>query len=129
MKYLALTTIAMLAACQTDETISGQTSATDTWQLTQMNGTTVATTITLTFPEKGRIAGQAPCNSYFASQTAPLPWFEVKAIAATKRACPELKLESTYFQTLEKMTLIERSGDTLLLSNDGTETLEFKRKP
>lgn len=129
MKYLALITALALTACQKDETISGQTAPTDTWQLTQLNGQAITTTITLTFPEQGRIAGRAPCNSYFASQTAPLPWFEVKAIASTKRACPELKLEATYFDTLTKMTLIERTGDTLLLSNDSTETLEYKLTP
>lgn len=129
MKYVALITALALTACQKDESISGQTSATDTWHLTELNGTPVTATITLTFPEEGRIAGQAPCNKYSASQTAPLPWFEAKAIASIKRACPDLELESTYFQTITKMTLIERTGDTLLLSNDNTETLAFKRKP
>lgn len=126
MKYMALIAALMLTACQKDETISGQTSATETWRLVQMNGAPVKGDITLTFPQKGRIAGRAPCNSYFASQTAPLPWFEVKGIASTKRACPDLKLESTYFQTLGKMTLIERTGNTLLLSNDDSETLLYK---
>ncbi len=129
MKYAALITALAFTACQKDETISGLTSATDTWQLIEMNGAPISATITLTFPEEGRIAGRAPCNTYFASQSAPLPWFEAKAIASTKRACPDLNLESTYFQTLTKMTLIERTGDTLLLSNDSTETLEFKRTP
>ena len=129
MKTLAFITALALTACQKDETISGQTSATDTWHLTQLNGDPISTRITLTFPEEGRIAGQAPCNTYFASQTAPLPWFEVKAIAATKRACPDLKLETIYFQTLEKMTLIERTGDALLLSTDGPETLKYRLNP
>jgi heat shock protein HslJ len=126
MKTLALITVLALTACKNDETITGQTAATDTWQLTQMNGDPILTKITMTFPEKGRIAGRAPCNNYFASQTAPLPWFEVSEIGATKMACPDLKLENTYFKTLQAMTLIERAGDTLLLSNDGPQTLTFK---
>lgn len=126
MKNIALIALFTLAACQKDETISGQTDATETWQLTQMNGDSIAPEITLTFPEKGRIAGRAPCNTYFASQTAPLPWFEVSGIASTKRACPDLKLESAYFSTLSAMTLIERKGETLLLSNDADQSLEFK---
>ncbi|MCO4824751.1 MAG: META domain-containing protein [Amylibacter sp.] len=117
-----------LTACQKDETISGQSTPTDTWQLSQMNGKAIAADITLTFPEKGRIAGRAPCNTYFASQTAPLPWFEVTAIASTKRACPELELEEVYFQALESMTLIERTGPTLLLSNDSNQSLEYRLK-
>ena len=93
-----------------------------------MNGNPIAAEITLTFPEQGRIAGRAPCNNYFASQTAPLPWFEVTAIASTKRACPELELEEVYFQALESMTLIERTGTNLLLSNDAVQSLEYVLK-
>ncbi len=126
MKKIALIALLTLTACQKDETISGQTDASDTWLLIQMNGEPIVPDITLTFPEKGRIAGRAPCNTYFASQTAPLPWFEVSGIASTKRACPNLKLETAYFQTLDSMTLIERKGDTLLLSNDADQSLEFK---
>lgn len=129
MKHVFLIAALALSACQKDETISGQTSSTDIWQLMQMNGTPIKHNITLTFPEKGKIAGSAPCNRYFAAQTAPLPWFEVGPIGATKRACPDLKLESDYFKILSKMTLIERTGDTLLLSNDATQTLQFRRAP
>ena len=128
MKYIALIIAIALTACQKDETISGQSTPTDTWQLSQMNGKAIAADITLTFPEKGRIAGRAPCNTYFASQTAPLPWFEVTAIASTKRACPEPELEEVYFQALESMTLIERTGPTLLLSNDSNQSLEYRLK-
>ena len=128
MKYIALIIAIALTACQKDETIYGQSTPTDTWQLSQMNGKAIAADITLTFPEKGRIAGRAPCNTYFASQTAPLPWFEVTAIASTKRACPELELEEVYFQALESMTLIERTGPTLLLSNDSNQSLEYRLK-
>ena len=128
MKYIALIAALVLTACQKDETISGQSTPTDTWQLSQMNGKPITAEISLTFPEKGRIAGRAPCNTYFASQTAPLPWFEVSAIASTKRACPELKLEGDYFQALESMTLIERTGTTLLLSNDADQSLEYNLK-
>ncbi len=128
MKYIALIAALVLTACQKDETISGQSTPNDAWQLSQMNGKSVSAEITLTFPEKGRIAGRAPCNTYFASQTAPLPWFEVSAIASTKRACPELELEGDYFETLESMTLIERTGTTLLLSNDTDQSLEYNLK-
>ncbi|MEJ6709805.1 MAG: META domain-containing protein [Amylibacter sp.] len=128
MKYIALMTAIALTTCQKDETISGQSTPADTWHLMQMNGNPIAAEITLTFPEQGRIAGRAPCNTYFASQTAPLPWFEVTAIASTKRACPELELEGSYFKTLESMTLIERTGTKLLLSNDADQSLEYVLK-
>ena len=126
MKFVALVILMSLSACLKDETISGQSDASEVWALVRMNETEISTPITLTFPEKGKIAGRAPCNRYFASQNAPLPWFEAGPIAATKVACPELALESLYFQTLASITLIERTGDVLLLNGDQGEVLEFR---
>ncbi len=127
MLRLALISSLALTACPKDETVSGQTDPSDIWLLQTLNGDAISTRITLTFPEKGKIAGDAPCNSYFATQSAPLPWFETGPIGTTKRACPELALESLYFQTLGAMTLIEVQADTLALSNDGDDSLEFSK--
>ncbi|PLS21797.1 META domain-containing protein [Neptunicoccus cionae] len=115
-----------LSTCQKDETISGVSGPDVQWQLVRLNGEAVETPITLTFPEKGRLAGQAPCNSYFGEQTAPLPWFETGAIGATRRACPEMELEGRYFKAFSDMTMIERKGDTLLLTNDSGGLLEYR---
>ena len=117
---------AVLTSCSPDETVSGQTNAEEVWTLTSMNEVSIHETITIAFPEEGRIEGRAPCNRYFASQKAPLPWFEVKAIGATKMACPSLKLEQTYFENLQKMTTAEIAGDTLILKSDTGETLVYK---
>ena len=127
MNFLTPTLISalFLSACFKDETISGQTEASDTWVLQSLNGKSVPTHITLTFPEKGSIAGQAPCNAYGAAQTAPLPWFEIGPIRATKRACGALAVEREYLATLAKMTLIERKETTLLLSANNGQYLEF----
>ena len=116
-----------LSACFKDETISGQAEASDTWILRSLNGKTVPSRITLTFPEKGVIAGQAACNTYRAVQTAPLPWFEIGPIRATKRACDGLALEQEYLEVLAKMTLIELKQTTLLLSSDTGQYLEFAK--
>lgn len=107
-----------LSACLKDETISGQANATDVWVLQSLNGQSVTSRITLTFPQKGSIAGKAACNNYHAKQTAPLPWFEPGPILATRMACDALDLEVRYFDVLAKMTLIELKGETLFLSNN-----------
>jgi heat shock protein HslJ len=116
----------ILTACFRDETVSGQTNANDIWVLGSMNGISIDTRITIEFPEEGRIAGQAPCNRYFATQTAPLPWFEVGPVGSTKMACPKLDLEVQYFTLLQKMTTAEITGDTLLLKADAGDSLVFK---
>ncbi len=123
---LALT----MTACQADETITGYTNTnTDTvWMLTYLNGTRPESDITITFPEKGKIAGKAPCNRYFGSQTKPLPWFETGPIASTKMACPHLAEETKYFTTLQSARLAEVSETTLILSDDTGPILTFKRQ-
>lgn len=122
--FLTLT----ITACQTNETISGYTDADAIWVLSDLQGTHPQSQITLTFPEEGKIAGKAPCNRYFGTQTKPLPWFETGPIAATKIACPYLKEESKYFSALEATSLAEVSQTTLILSNENGLLLTFRRQ-
>ena len=125
MKYLALIALTLLASCK-DETISGYAADEAIWRLEAINGAPFSARATLTFPKPGKIAGQAPCNRYFGTQTAPYPWFDVKEIASTKMACPDLKDENAFFTALEKMTLSEASGGTLILSNENGQDMVFK---
>ena len=96
-----------VTACQADETISGYADKDVIWMLSDLNGTKMQSKITLTFPEKGKIAGEAPCNRYFGAQTKPLPWFKTGPIASTKMACPFSEEESKYFTALENTSLAE----------------------
>jgi heat shock protein HslJ len=121
----SLILLSILTACFKDETVSGQTDGTDIWVLKTMNELSVAPLVTISFPEEGRIAGQAPCNRYFANQTVPLPWFEVEGLGSTKMACPELATEVQYFDLLQKITTAEITGDTLILKSDNGQTLVY----
>ena len=127
IRAILLLTLTM-TACQADETISGYTDPDAIWILTDLNGKSPQSELTLTFPERGTIAGRAPCNRYFGAQTKPLPWFETGPIASTKMSCPNLDEESQYFQTLEKSKLAEVSKTTLILSNDTGPLLTYKRQ-
>jgi heat shock protein HslJ len=116
----------MLNACYGDETVRAYGAADKVWTLIELRDTKFAATATLTFLEKGRIAGKAPCNSFNASQDAPYPWFNAGPIASTRMACPELAAENAYFEALSEVTLSEVLGDTLILSNDDGVLLTFK---
>ena len=74
-------TLFLLAACRGDETIAAYGAADITWQLTEIDGQPFTATATLHFPEPGRIAGIAPCNSYNAVLDAPYPWFDASTLA------------------------------------------------
>jgi len=125
MKQFAIIALAFLSNCD-DETISGYASGGAVWQLETINGVSFDARATLTFPELGKIVGEAPCNGYFGEQTAPYPWFEVKGIASTKRTCADLNAESAFFDALGKMTLSEVAGSTLILSTVSGDEMVFR---
>lgn len=126
MRLLLACLVLLLAACQRDETISGYVPPDTVWRLTEMDGAPFDAAATVTFPGQGRVAGQGPCNAYKATQGAPFPWIEIRGIAATRRACPDLAAEAGFFAALEAMTLAELGGDVLLLSTDAGREMVFR---
>lgn len=114
-----------IAACR-DETPSGFARPDQIFALQEIDGTAFPARATLSFPEPGRIAGTAPCNSYAGALTAPYPWFETGPLAATRRACPDLAQETAFFAALAEMSLAEISGNTLILSNDAGRQMVFQ---
>lgn len=126
MFKLALILALALAGCLKDETISGRTAPSDVWVLNLIGQTPVTERITIRFPEQGRVTGDAPCNSYFAEQSAPMPWIDLGPIGATRSACPALNLETRYFGLLEQMALVEVLGNTLLMTAEDGMTLTYR---
>lgn len=126
MLKLWLTLPILLSACLKDETVAGYADPELVYLLEEVDGEPYPERATISFPEPGRVAGQAPCNSYSASLTAPYPWFAVDTIAATRRACPALAHEAAFFEALRAATLIEVSGPVLILSNDAGLEMVFR---
>ena len=125
MRPLAILSLAGLAACAGDETLSGYGAGDRTWLLQELDGRPVTERVTLRFPEEGQLGGTAPCNLYSGQQTVPYPWFKAENIVATRRACPALDLETRYFEALTRMTLSEVLGDTLILRDEAGAELVF----
>jgi len=114
-----------LGSCNADETVAGYGGADRLWELTELDGQPFDQRATLTFPETGKISGQAPCNRYFAAMEAPYPWFHAGPVAATRMACPELDAETAFLSALADMTQSEVSGDVLILRNDTGREMVF----
>ena len=93
--------------------------------LHSIGSTTVTTRVTLEFADDNRVVGAAPCNRYSAQQTAEAPDFTLGPIAATRRACPDLELETRYFRALEDASTITQDEKTLTLHGENSETLVF----
>lgn len=116
----------LFAACLQDETISGYVDRTRVFALAELNGAPFPARAAISFPQRGQITGQGPCNAYSASQSAPMPWFQAGPIVATERACPDLPQEAVFFASLSRMSLIETLGDVLILRNDVGEEMLFR---
>ncbi len=115
-----------LAGCATQETVAAYGAAGQVWQLEQIGGVPFSATAILTFPEPGRISGQAPCNSYAATTAAPYPWFDISPITATRKTCADQPAETVFFRALGRMTQSEVSGAVLILRDDAGSEMVFK---
>lgn len=114
-----------LTQCASDETLAGYGGADRVWTLTELDGVPFPAQANLTFPETGKIAGQAPCNRYFAEMKAPYPWFETGPIAATRMACPDLQAETDFLTALGEMTESEITGKVMILRDDAGREMVF----
>jgi heat shock protein HslJ len=123
---LTVPLIVSLLNCSGDETLSGHGAADKTWQLREIDGTPFDATATITFPEEGKIVGEAPCNRYFGAQLQPYPWFEAAEIGTTRRACPDLAQETEFLDALGAMTLAEVTETTLILSTPEGREMVFR---
>ena len=125
MRILVLFLALVTAGCA-DETVSGYADRSAIYRLEEFEGAQVPWQATITFPERGRVAGQAPCNAYSAELKVPYPWFQLGPIAATRRACIQMTGEAEFFDALSRATLAEVSGQVLILSDDKGPLLVFR---
>jgi heat shock protein HslJ len=104
---------------------TGFPAAETTWTLTELDGAAFEGRATVSFAEPGRIAGQAPCNSYTGPIEGTPQAFTIGAIAATRMACPDLELETKFLDTLASMTSVEETDRGIILRNGAGAQLVF----
>jgi heat shock protein HslJ len=122
---LIVAALSLPGACR-DETVRAHGGDANLWHLQSIDGAPFVAQATLEFPAPGQIAGEAPCNSYSAQQTAPYPWFSAEKLTTTRRTCPDLAAETSFLRALEAMTLVEVAGAVLILSNDAGREMVFE---
>lgn len=96
------------------------------YRLSAFNDAPATFGATIRFFEDGTVSGAGPCNSYRATQKAPLPWVEITDLTSTRRTCPEQRSEDAFFLSLQAMDFAEVAGDSLLLTNDEGQSLFFR---
>lgn len=125
MRPLILLATVLLAQCDQDETLTAYGAAGQVWRLTELNGSRVSGSATLEFAEDQTMRGTGPCNLFSAKVTAPYPWFELSPILSTRRACPDLALETELLNLLPQLSQAEVSGSVLVLSNEAGQRAIF----
>lgn len=121
-KLTALTVALTLPGCFGPDAEAGGDPTARIWVLQSLDGAQFAARATLGFPNRGRIEGSAPCNRYSATMESALPAFTVGPILSTRRACPDLALETAYFKALDAMERAEGTATTLtLIGPDGRD--------
>ena len=110
-----------------DETIREYGAGDNLWELRTLNSMPFTAPATLQFTKRYQISGRGPCNTFTAKMDIPFPWFGVGPIAATKRACSDLKAEAAFFDALRNATLSRATADQLILSDETTDLMVFER--
>lgn len=76
---------------------------------------------------ESRIAGKAPCNSYFGNFKSDfISTFQTSAIASTKMYCDNMKFEDIYFSLLQNADTFEIKDGKLILSKGKRLLLVFE---
>lgn len=76
-----------------------------------------------------RVSGQGPCNRYFGSITHSDKGsnsIQVGPLTSTKMACPHLSAEHSYFQDLQRASIVTVVPDGLVLTTSDKTKLVFK---
>lgn len=130
---LVAASISLTAACSTAsdhhdghhampgfEQLSGEP-----WQVQSLNGKPVGNaSVTLVFPEEGKLAGRAACNNYMASYSDENGHFTIQPGAMTRKACmpPLMAMEQQFVEALKGVnTAVLNDLGELLLSGEGVE--------
>lgn len=123
----ALFGLLALAACDDSPAATAVTLSPGTsYLVSQIDGAAAPEGVTLAIPEAGRLAGQAPCNRYFASFEQDGGTLAVSAAGATRMACMDggrMTAETAFLTAIEAVTTITPGPEAGQIAlGDGTRT-------
>ncbi len=137
-RYLAFfTALAFAAACNTPKQQAASSNEADlykTWRLVEVEGKTVDTAklqrpAEFTFNKADqRISGSAGCNNIFGKFTVSADKLTFSPLAATKMACQDMSVESSFLSVTGKVNNWKVTEGFLVLSQDGTALAKFIAK-
>ncbi|MCD6064437.1 MAG: hypothetical protein K0R82_2348 [Flavipsychrobacter sp.] len=74
--------------------------------------------------DSNRVSGNTGCNHFFGSYKLAAPGqIAIEKVGSTKRACPNMDVETNYLKALGDASTYKLDGDVLLLGNAGNDEL------
>lgn len=128
MKFVFLAMAAMLGmvACDPSETVTKYGGMDYDWQLSEVDGAPVDYSAAVAFGPHGSVNGMGPCNGFSGSQNKPYPWIAIQIHFVEELYCSGIDNEEAFLASLMEMTVVEVSGDSLVMSNDAGREMAFK---
>ena len=102
------------------------------WRLIQLNGNDVeiaesSSDIYMTLrPEENKVNGYAGCNNFFGTYETSERILRFSNIGATKKACPDLDLETEFLNALQSTEEYRIEGDQLTLYSNSEPIVLFE---
>jgi len=91
------------------------------WTLSHLDGRPFTAHATVSLSTSGEIRGRAPCNSFAAKTSAPLPKLDIGPIRSTRATCPDQSAETLFLRSLARMTHAQVVDKALVLTGDDLE--------
>lgn len=128
-----LVVIAALPACRISDSAPFALEAGHSFAVTAIDGQPAPEGVTLEVVEPGRLAGQAPCNRWFANFNQDAATLRIGPAGATRMACLDddrMNAESGFFAALEAVDSIADGSDgEVLLTKGGKPAITLRPTP
>lgn len=128
-KLLSITfVILLLSACNSlNKTTETKKLENTNWVLISIGNEkpSIENPITLVFQQENKFSGKGVCNRYFGEYIQNEKQLKFQKVGSTKMACPNLSVESNYFNLLNLVESFEIKNKQLLLKSKET-TLIFE---
>jgi len=103
------------------------------WRLIEMKGEKIQVSDTASIPtiefdaSTRRLMGKGGCNNYSGSFSLKANLVEIGPIVSTKMACPDMSIETSYFEMLSEKSMEHRIADNKLYLGEANQGLVFTR--
>lgn len=120
----------VVASCRSTPKLVG-----DSWEVISVGGAAVRTSAEMPqapmfrfSADSGRVMGYGGCNQFTGTFTQSFDSVRIGPLAATKRMCPQIDLETRIFDAINRTTTVDRSDDVLRFMDGDSILMECRSK-